>query len=59
MIPYSLNYISKVLNVNSMPKLDLTHLKTRIENLKARGITYTPKCRNYVIPMEMIETPIE
>ena len=59
MIPYSLNYISKVLNVNSMPKLDLTHLKTRIEKLKARGISYTPKCGKYVIPMELIENPIE
>lgn len=59
MIPYSLNYISKVLNVNSKPQLDLTHLKTRIDNLKKRGIEYVPKCREHIIPMEIIEKPID
>jgi len=39
--------------------LDLTHLKTRIDKLKARGINYVPKCREHIIPMEIIEKPID
>lgn len=59
MIPYSLDYISKVLNVNSRPKLDISHLRTRMERLKGLGIDYQPKCGTYVIPKEMIENPID
>lgn len=59
MIPYSLNYISKVLTVNSRKKLDLTHLKERMDLLAAKGIKYVPKCREHEIPMEMIENPID